>query len=154
MTNHVLLNKVNMSKAIQLVQTFGLSTQQIEEFAKNVATPVLDGEEDALLVLANLKAMETIAERVKAMIGNEITDALDMYPEKTFLKGGVQFTKGSRKTYNYKDNEEWAGLDKKRKDLEKQLKAMTKPMADPDSGEIISPPSFKTSEYVSIKLKP
>jgi len=143
-----------MSKnSMQLIQQFGVSKTTINEVANTIAELVKSGNEEPLLLLANMKSMENLIKAIKSKIEPEVSDAMHAYPEKSFTKHGVTFTKTIRKTYDYSDNDEWLELNTKRKELEVQLKAMSKPMADPDSGEMIYPPVFKQSEGVTIKLK-
>lgn len=140
------------NNAVQLVQMFGISKSQIEEVSEVIATSIKEGEEDPLLMLANLKAMETLITSVKKKITDVVDDSINEYPEKSFIKHGVRFTKGNRKSYDYSVNQAWVEVNAKKKGIEAFMKVLTTPVADPDSGEIINPPPFKSSEFVTITL--
>ncbi len=70
---------------------------------------------------------------------------------------GFDFKTVEKKTYDFAacgDNE-WDNLDlqikrltDRRKERENFLKTLKKPIADAESGDIINPPAFTTSEYV------
>ena len=140
------------NQGIELVQRFGISKSGIESVADAIATSVKEGEQDPLLVAANLKSMETLIASVKKKLADVITDSAYEYPENSFTKHGVKFTKGARKTYDYSSNPNWVEVDAKRKSIESLMKAIKEPIADPETGEIIDPPAFKTSEFISITL--
>ncbi len=139
--------------AIDLIKRFGISKSGIASLSTVIADRIKEGEEDPLLVLANLKAMEQLAKEVKSKIRDLTEDAINDYPEKSFTKHGVKFTKVTRKTYDYSGDAIWKELATDKKDLETLLKAVKSPIADVDTGEMMYPLPFKESESVSITLQ-
>lgn len=140
------------TQAITLVQTFGISKSQVEAGAEAIAEVIREGEHDPLLILANLKAMETLIASVKKKVADIIDDSINDYSEKSFVKHGVTFTKTVRKAYDYTNNPAWVEVAEEKKRLEALIKVIQDPISDSVSGEVLVPPAFKTSESVSIRL--
>jgi len=59
-----------------------------------------------------------------------------------------------KRTFDYSEDKEWCNLKEKLREREALLKGLPKDMADPETGEIISPPIIKYSpETINLKFE-
>lgn len=140
-------------KAIRLVQSFGLSKAEIDTIADRVVSVLEEGDEDPLLILGNLKAMETLVKTIKTKGKEYFTSAIDEYPENSFTKHGVEFTKTKKTTYDYSNNPAWVETKKSLKSIEDKSRHLHTKLVDEDTGEEFIPPASKTTHTVAITLK-
>lgn len=142
-----------MDRAISVIKDFGLSKDQIDQFVSQVLNDIHNHDGDVLSTAICLSAMENVIKKIRAGIKELIILESDKYQEKTFDYHGAVITKSSRATYDFTKTDKWNELNEAKKELEKVMKSITKPMADADTGEIIYPAQKNISESISIKIK-
>jgi len=142
-----------MERAISVIKDFGLSKDQIDQFVSQVLNDIHNHDGDVLSTAICLSAMESVIKKIRAGIKELIILESDKYQEKTFDYQGAVITKASRATYDFTKTDKWNELSEAKKELEKVMKSITRPMADADTGEIIYPAQKNISESISIKIK-
>jgi hypothetical protein len=142
-----------METAISKINEFNLSKEQIKNFIEKATNEALNGNYDILEVRKNIKILEDVAKGIKQAIEPTVLDEAAKHG-KTFNYCGVQFQTSIRNTYDYKscNDDKYNTLKTDLKARENFLKSMTEPVADTDTGEIINPPTYKSTESIKIKL--
>ena len=144
-----------MESAVSVIKLMPANKSEQNDFARQLLSHALSGDVNPLELEVYLKSIEDTIKLVRKNI--EYKGALelesDKFPGKEFDFAGATITKMSRTTMDYSNDEEWIVLDAKKKAREKTLKGLDKPMADPNTGEIINPPIKKFSEYLKIQYK-
>lgn len=135
---------------IELLNKFDLTNRQIAMTVQEI-TDALD-EAEVLPILSRLTAMEKVLTGVKDYIKDRILDEASKYPEKTFTLKGVRYEKKSKKTYSYDHCVSWTSKKADLKKIEDLMKSITASVADTETGEIIEPAHFKTTEYLAVNL--
>jgi len=130
--------------------------KQINEITKtdvinNVIGEVLEGNINPLELEMKLRALEDISKKIRAdiRIKNAVYDEALNYNGQQYLEHEVKIT--TRKTADYKDDEEWTLLKAKVKAREVFLKSLKEPIIDKDTGEMIQPAKYNVSEIVNFK---
>lgn len=134
------------------------------EYKSNMISElILDGNLNPIEVEINLKKFEDLASSVRKKTRENLLSTLDKYPEKTISVFGADITRSSRSTYDYSTcndselQELQAQLDKlnekvkKRQEMLKHIDPLT--AVNPETGEYLCPPSIKSTEIISIKIK-
>ena len=94
----------------------------IEEISKRIEG-VESGNLNALDVYAQLVSIEKELKLAKEQILSNVETEAEMYTEKTFIKGGFQFTKiPSRGRYDYSKDAQWTTLKKQLDDRQALMK--------------------------------
>ncbi len=130
--------------------------KQINEITKtevinNVIGEVLEGNINPLELEMKLRALEDISKKIRAdiRIKNAVYDEALNYNGQQYLEHEIKIT--TRKTADYKDDEEWTLLKAKIKAREVFLKSLKEPIIDKDTGEMIQPAKYNVSEIVNFK---
>lgn len=145
-------------EAISHLTILPQTPKEIESFVEACIDEITSGERNPLdfeIILKNVE--DTISkirkdERVKNCILNES----NKYSEKVFNYHGYEFSKVLKPNFDFSNDQIWCDLSKKIKDREaflKSIKPDMKNIADSDSGEMLSPPIIKYSEYLTKKYK-
>jgi ribonuclease BN (tRNA processing enzyme) len=123
-----------------------LTKESITLLADHITEKAREGEENPLHSLVKIRFMKNVIEAAEVQVKQMATE------EASRLSKSGETVIGTEVTYS--EDKEWNDLKNKLKKREDMLKGLTKPMADPDSGEIINPPIVKYSaEIVTIKFK-
>jgi hypothetical protein len=98
-----------------------------------------------------LRALEDISKKIRAdiRIKNAVYDEAMNYNGQQYLEHEIKIT--TRKTADYKEDEEWTLLKAKVKAREVFLKSLKEPIIDKDTGEMIQPARYNVSEIVNFK---
>ena len=130
--------------------------KQISEITKtdvinNVIGEVLEGNINPLELEMKLRALEDISKKIRAdiRIKNAVYDEAMNYNGQQYLEHEIKIT--TRKTADYKEDEEWTLLKAKVKAREVFLKSLKEPIIDKDTGEMIQPARYNVSEIVNFK---
>ncbi len=132
-----------------------LNKETIAQLTNSLVQKVDDGDENPLHTIVRLRFMKKVIEDAEEKIkGFAVQEAAKLDKKGDVVLGvNVRHTEG-RRTFDYSNDKEWNDLKEKMKNREEMLKGLTKPMADPDSGEIIEPPLVKYSaETVTVTFK-
>lgn len=147
---------------------FGLMPEnkaQINSFIQAAKNEILSGEYDPIKVEVQLKIMEELISglRKDTEIRNQLLTELDKYTEKTIVIYGTDITKSSRSTLDYStcNDSILQDLQAEADDINSKVKARQEmlknivPMSvvNPETGEYLNPPSKKTTEVITIKIK-
>ena len=136
------------------------SKSEIAAYVGQVKEQILSGYIDGCQTAIMLKSLE---DTIKALRGDEdikrfIMQEAEKYG-KSFEFKGAKFSLSGRKTYDFVDDSEWFVLNSKieelklkQKERETFLKSLTKPVVDPESGEIINPCPYSQIDVISITL--
>lgn len=154
-----------MDAQLITLRNFPKTKKDREVFVAEAAELILSGEQNPLeyeIMLKNLE--ETIKDiRKNSDVKSAISNEAYKYHEKTFEFKGAKITKTQRTAYDFASCEDstWEMLqsEKKRidqeiKDREAFLKAIKYGMevADVNTGAIIKPANFTSTEFLTIKL--
>ena len=121
-----------------------------EDVINNVIGEVLDGNINALELEVKLRALEDISKKIRGdiRIKNAVYDMALNYDGQQYMEHEVKIT--TRKTADYKDDEEWVLLRAKVKSREMFLKSLKAPVLDKDTGEYIQPARYNVSEIINL----
>lgn len=134
---------------------------EVRNFVKTSKELILSGEEDIKLYLVKLKMFE---EAIKALREDAEIKAhgeaeIEKYGGTTEAYGATLSLRNSVK-YDYSQDDEWALLQQsidmikdKQKERESFLKALKKPVADAETGEIIYPAIKASATSIIVALK-
>ncbi len=146
-----------MNRPVRILNELPANKVGIQLFAEAVVENVMSGDTDPLDVRLRLDAVERIIKAIKdnGDFKTAVLDQADMWPEKSFEKDGVAFTKAELARYDYSEDQEWNDLKKNegecvrlRKEREKVLFALSGPTEI--NGVTCNPPFKKSSTYVKI----
>lgn len=147
---------------------FGLMPEnkaQINSFIHAAKNEILSGEYNPIKVEVQLKIMEELISglRKDPQVREQLLIELDKYKEKTISIYGTEITKSSRSTLDFSscNDSELHDLQIKADEINAKVKARQKmlenvvPMSvvNPETGEYLNPPSKKTTEVITIKIK-
>lgn len=142
-----------METALQVItEKFNLTKGEIERKAREVIDELDEGNVNVLVVHICLKAMEELIKKVKDGINGAVLEEAAKYGGKEFDFRGSKVSVANRRTYDYSADTIWANLDAEKKGREQMLKNISEPLADPNTGELIYPAAYKTSQIISITL--
>ncbi len=95
-----------MNRSVKILNEIPANKVGIQLFAEAVVQNVMDGETDPLDVRLRVDAIEKIIKAIKDNpdFKTAVLDQADMWPEKSFEKDGVKFTKAESTRYDYSDD--------------------------------------------------
>lgn len=135
-----------------------ISKADVSKLADDIKALLIEGVVNPLEFLVRKKALEAALEAVvkDPVVDVVITNELAKWPKDKANVHGAEVSLGSRTTYNYGENEEYAKLQTGVKELEARIKAASQTGADlidPDTGAVLaSPVSTKTSSFLTVKF--
>ena len=153
------------SNALSIFKQMPENKAQIESFIRSAEQEITSGFYNPLEVEKQLKIMEELISGIRKNknVRDQLLSELDRYTEKTISAYGVDFTKSSRSTYDYSacnDSEldlmqaEADELNKRIKERQEMLKHIQpNSVVNPETGEYLCPPSIKSTEVITIKIK-
>lgn len=128
-----------------------------------ISNLILDGYMNPIECEISLKKFEELASGVRKKVRDNLLTELDKYTEKTITSFGADITKSSRSTLDYStcNDSELQDLQIKADEINAKVKARQEmlknivPMSvvNPETGEYLNPPSKKTTEVITIKIK-
>jgi len=129
-------------------------------FVEGIIEGINEGAVHPLRLAVYLKSLEEILKSVKEhyVVREAITDAADLYPEKTFGAYGAEITKTERTTYNFAGcgDHVLSDLIEEQTKLKAMIEArqeMLKTGINPETGETFTRPVPVTTSFLTIKLK-
>lgn len=129
--------------------------EQINIFANKVVEQILAGEIEALRTDYILKCFEMVAEKIRKdfRVQDVLFDEVEKNGKQEFM-GAKGVSVQSKTTYDYSQNPSWVALDTAKKELEKQMKAITETMVNTQTGEEMQPAKVKSiSKYIKYDFK-
>lgn len=149
-----------MERAVSQINNFPTTAIGIRTFAEKIKDEIMSGSEDVLRAKVMLKAMRDVVDKLeKDETLREMFQAeACKYAEKSFSAYGMMITKTMRTEYDFSKDATWNDLQGEISELKERikaretfLKAIRSPLADPETGEIINPPTTKQTESISLK---
>ena len=137
------------------------SKSEIAAYTSNVKEMILSGGIDGLEAAIFLKSMEEIIKQLKddSDIKRMILSEVEKYGKSAELNG-AKIGISERRTYEFEVDTEWNEmqeeiniLKERQKERETFLKAVNKPVADPETGEIINPIPCKSTTFPTVTLR-
>ncbi len=131
--------------ALSVINLLPSTKDQVNTFANLIIAQVKSGDLNPLTLKAQLKFIEKTLDAIDKGIKDEWMNEASKYGKSFEHKGWriEQIEAGT--SYDFTSDQTHNELKEKIKEREKFLKGLTKPMADPDSGEICQPPIKKST---------
>lgn len=153
-----------METALSYLTILPLDKEQQKVFVQKAIDEILSGYENPLKIEGVLKGIEETIKAIRADV--RIREAVFTELEKhgtTAKVYGCEFTKSNRKTWGYDvcNDSVLAELEAKAGEIAEKIKdrrrfLQTLPeggVVNPDTGEVILPASFTTTEVLTVKIK-
>jgi hypothetical protein len=150
--------------ALSTITIMPSTRQEIDSFYQKAKTEIINGEENPLKILKQLKAVEkVVTELLKDKdIEDHILEEAEKYGQKKFEDYGVEFEVreiGARYDFNVTGDSTWQELKQKeeeikrqRQEREKTLKAHKEEWVDSETGEVINPPVKSSKTKVTVHI--
>ncbi|OLY92475.1 hypothetical protein SAMN05444008_102409 [Cnuella takakiae] len=141
-----------------------INKEHLEIYIADCKNQILEGQVDFREALRRKKLMDMVLEQVfkDPEVKRHLEDEYAKHGQKKIMWHGAEISFSSRKSYTYDQcsDSELASLEATAKEADGKLKArqkflqnLTKPMADPESGELIYPAAFTTTDYFTVSIK-
>jgi len=150
-----------MEAASSYLALMPITKQEIKTFSEKLIAEITAGFVDPLQVAVNLKAMEEVIATVRKdkSVQAEILAVVSRNNNKV-EHSGATIEMRLKSKYHYEEDTAWSeinaqitALDAKRKEREAFLKALKQEVADPLTGEIISPILVESEETLVVTFK-
>jgi hypothetical protein len=140
-----------MENALSNITIFeGMTLEQIDLFIEKAKQEI--DRYDSLKLLGTLTVMSKIIDGVKEAVKDQMIEEASRFNSKEFTHAGLTFQLKSKKTYKYDHCQAWQALNDDRKKLEKLMQSTDKEIADTETGEIIPPAQWTSTEYITVTL--
>ena len=142
---------------LQKLQQLPSTKAEQKAFAESAVNEILAGDYGIIEAVALINAIKGAFDAIlkDPKIVNTMQTELSKYPEKTIEFHNFTVTKAERTTWNYEHDPVWQELKQRLTNREEAMKLAAKSidkMFDSEGSEI-PPPTSKTAEYFTIKLK-
>jgi uncharacterized protein YbcC (UPF0753/DUF2309 family) len=138
--------------------------QDIQNYVSNVKLNILNGENDPLKVLKNLKVLENIIDELKndSEIKELIQNEADKFAEKTIEIYGAKITKSERTEWDFSEcnDSELSKLEnalfQTKAEIKRRqyfLKVCPSNFVNMETGEVINQATKKSKSIISVTLK-
>ena len=149
-------------EALSLLNNTPITKAGVEDIVNSAVEDILSDKQDPLIIAIKLKAMEDIVKAIRANqdVKDFTLDTAEKNGSKSFDLGGARITIAETNKYDYSVDAYWRKLvdeielkTKHRKNREKLLQDLDSPVADPETGELITPATKTTDKQLRINLK-
>jgi len=152
-----------MEYAISQLSVLPDTKEQQARFVEMAKAEILDGIFDARELLFRKKMIQDTLDQIfdDPQVKKHLISEIEKYGKEGAGWADAKITIESRKSYNY-DNcgdtelsdlaEKQKGFDTAVKNRQKFLQALTKAVANPETGEMIYPPAFSQSEFFKVSF--
>ena len=147
-----------MSNLISLkLNGLEFTAQESKDIVKAMIDDIVNGEVQALETLAKMNLLKKTFDAVykNKQVQEAAIDQIPMYQGQTV--SGYNVYLSSRKKWEYDDSEieileaQKKAIDQKIKDRQAMLQNLTKEQADIETGEIIKPATYKSTQIINFK---
>ena len=137
------------------------SKREIEAYVSNLKEMILSGNINGIEAAIFLKSMDEMIKQLKddSDIKRMIISEVEKYGKSAEFDG-TKITLSERKSYSFDSDSEWEQLEEeiiilknRQKMREAFLKVITKPVADPETGEIINPMPCQSTTVTTVSLR-
>jgi len=148
---------------LTLFNNLPVTKSEIVNYTKEIKDKIKEGELDPLETKIKLKIFSEIIKDIEKDddVKEIILDEAEKYGKNfDFSNANIQIR--AKSSYDFKacGDSKWEELNKQMEELKKELKereellkALKAPIADAETGEIITPPRKRTTDYIAITLK-
>lgn len=144
-----------METAISTLSVLPETRDQQHNFANKAVEELMNGDYDLPTMWAKMSIYaDTLEEIMKSTtLRAAVLSELEKYGKEGVMVSGCKLSVASRKNYDYSTSgsSEYTQLKARIKEVEVLLKALKEPMANPETGEMIYPPAYTITEYVTVK---
>lgn len=151
-----------METAISTLSVLPETREQQHAFANKAIDELMNGNHDLLKVWQQMSIIADTLNEIKESVTlkNAVIAELEKYGKDGKEVNGCKLTVSQRRTFDFSGCNHTAYSILKNeikarteivKELETMLKALKSPMADPETGEVINPPTFTVNEFVTVK---
>jgi len=151
-----------METAVSTLSILPSTREQQHNFANKMIEELLNGEYDILKVWQQMSIIADTLNEIKESntLKQAVLSELSKYGKEGMKLNGCTLTIGSRRNFDFSQCkfEKYDTLKAsikeattRQKEYEIMLKSLSMPVADPDTGEMINPPAYTTTEYVIVK---
>ena len=151
-----------METAISTLSVLPETREQQHDFANKAVAELLSGNYDIVKAWQQMSIIADTLNEIKESITlkNAVIAELEKYGKDGTEVNGCKLTVSQRRTFDFSACNHTAYSILKNeikarteivKELETMLKAMKSPMADPETGEVINPPTFTVNQFVVVK---
>jgi len=149
-------------EALTLLNNIPVNKQAVEDIIKSAVEDILSGRQNPLDVAIKLKAMEDIIKSIRANqdVKNFTLYTAEKSGSKSFDFNGARITIADQSKFDYSKDKRWNELELQKKIVtdkikiyEKLLQDLDKEVADPETGELITPAIKTVEKQLRINLK-
>lgn len=152
-----------MESAISQLSNLPETRQQIQSFVQSAKAEILDGQWSAQELLYKKKMIDETLKQLfdDADVKKHLMDEVEKYGKEGIGYQDSKIEIKSKRTFDFskcgdngyeKSKAEFDTLKKQISEREKFLKMLQKPIADPESGEMIYPASYTTTDFFTVTL--
>jgi len=150
---------------MQSLEKLPISREGIALFAENMKADILEGRVDLKALLYQKKVIEMALEAVfkDEAVKKECIDTIEQYGKQGAGYAGAKIEVSGRKEWDYtktgdsKIEELLSRQEQIKKEVATRQKFLqtipSKGMADPETGEIIYPASYKQNDFIKVTIK-
>ena len=151
-----------METAISTLSVFPETRQQQHDFANRAIEELMNDNHDLLKVWQQMSIIADTLNEIKESVTlkNAVIAELEKYGKDGKEVNGCKLTVSQRRTFDFSEcnHEGWRMAEEElnnwketKKEAETFLKALKSPVADPETGEVINPPTFTVNQFVTVK---
>ncbi len=149
-------------EALSLLNNLPISKTGVDEIVNTAIESILSGKQNPLEIAIKLKAMEDIIKSIRASqdVKDFTLDTAEKTGSKSFDFNGARITIAEVSKYDYSVDAYWNKLvndielkTTHRKNRERLLQDLDSPVADPETGELITPATKTQDKQLRINLK-
>src|SRR5690625_108081 len=140
-----------------------LSKKDITEVAKSMVSELDEGEKDSTTTFIAINKFSNLCKELEKNIRKIVVRDIKIGDKEVYKAHGVEIQRADTGvSYDYSScgSSEWDELNGKIKELterkkkvESFLRGLEKPVADPETGEVINPPKRTATEKVKLTIK-
>lgn len=150
--------------AVDTLDVMPSTNEQVQKFTSLIKEEILSGRYDFKKFLQQKNFIEKSLAAISddPQIKSLMIDEIEKYGKDGVGYNDLKFTVESRRNYDYSQTNDstFLELEAKKKEIEAELKArqkflqtIQKPVADPETGELIYPASVKHTTYIKSSTK-
>jgi hypothetical protein len=141
-----------MKTEIAKILSNEITKSDISTFVNKIKNQLINGEITALELFTKIQGIKKTIEAIEKVAKDKALEEAFQYG-KMFTIRNCEFTVVYRNSFDFTHDDMYNRLTCEIKERQDMLKSISKPIADPDTGEIIYPALRKQTEYLTVKLK-